>query len=90
MEMAKFTLLCRDLIINHVEKDTLEKLEKSSSTRNVIFDMLTIGVNVVGTEVYQNIAAWLLTVPEEKLKTITFGDALKGAGDYIDETGYLV
>lgn len=85
-----FMLIHRDLVVNHVEKDTLEKLEKSSKIRNLVFDALTIGVNVVGTDAYQNVAAWLMTVPEEKLTTITFADAINGAGDYIDTTGYLV
>jgi hypothetical protein len=80
----------RGAILNHIEKDTLEKLEKSSRVRNVIFNELTVGVNVVGTEVYQDIAAWLLKVPEDKLKTITFRDAVKAVGDYVDRTGYLV
>jgi len=47
-------------------------------------------VNVVGTEVYQDIAAWLLKVPEDKLKKITVEDVMKGVGDYVDRTGYLV
>lgn len=85
-----FMLLHRDLILNHVEKDTLRELEKSSRVRKVIFDGLTVGVNVIDTEVYQNIAAWLLTVPEEKLKKITLEDVVKRIGNYIDETGYLV
>ncbi len=85
-----FMLMHRDLILNHIEKDTLEKLEKSSKVRNVVFNGLTVGVNVVGTEVYQDIAAWLLKVPEDKLKKITVEDVMKGVGDYVDRTGYLV
>lgn len=85
-----FMLLHEDLILNHVEKDTLKKLKKSSRVRRTIFKNLTVGVNVVNTDVYQNIAAWLLTVPEEKLKTITLEDVVKEVGSYIDETGYLV
>lgn len=85
-----FMLLHRDLILNHIEKDTLEKLEKSSKLRNLVFDNLTKCVNVVSTEAYQNIAFWLLTVPEEKLEKITFADVIKAVGEYIDETGNLV
>ncbi len=80
----------KGMVLVHVEKDTLEKLEKSSNMRKIIFDKLTIGVNVVSTESYQNVAAWLLTVPEEKLEEMTFEDAINGAGNYIDETGYMV
>lgn len=83
-------LLYKDLICNHIEKDTLERLLKSSKIRKTIFDNLTVGVNVVDTAAYQDIAVWLLTVPEEDLKKITLEDVLKGVGNYIDETGYLV
>jgi hypothetical protein len=82
--------LFEDLIWNHIEKDTLEKLKKSSKVRKLIFKNLTIGVNVIDTDAYQNVAAWLLTVPEEKLKMITLEDVVKEVGNYIDETGYLV
>lgn len=85
-----FMLLFEDLISNHVEKDTLEELNKSPDVRKVIFNNLTIGVNVIDTEAYQKIAAWLLTVPEDELKKITLEDVVKGVGNYIDETGYLV
>ena len=61
-------LLHEDLIKVHIEKDTLEKLEKSSDVRKTIFYNITVGVNVMGVESYQQVAAWLLTVPEKKLK----------------------
>jgi TRAP-type C4-dicarboxylate transport system permease large subunit len=85
-----FMLLYRDMMWNHVEKDTLKKLRNSSRIRKLVFDNLTIGVNVVGTDVYQNIATWLLTVPENKLRKITIEDVMKAVGNYIDETGNLV
>jgi hypothetical protein len=78
------------LIWNHIEKDTLEKLNKSSEVRKVIFSNLTVCVNVIDTDVYQNIAAWLLAVPEDELKELTFEDVVKSVGSYIGETGYLV
>ena len=85
-----FMLLFRDLIWNHIEKDTLGKLRKSSRVRKLIYDNLTIGVNVVGTDVYQNIATWFLTVPENKLRKITLEAVIKAVGNYIDESGNLV
>lgn len=85
-----FMLLFEDLISNHVEKDTLEELNKSSDVRKLIFNNLTVGVNVMNTKSYQDIAAWLLTVPEDELKKITLEDVIKGVGNYIDKTGYLV
>lgn len=45
---------------------------------------MTVGRNVTGTECYQNIAEWLLAVKEVKL------DVVKGVGEYIDESGYIV
>ena len=83
-------LLHEDLIKVHIEKDTLEQLEKSSDVRKTIFYNITVGVNVMGVESYQQVAAWLLTVPEKKLKKLTAEDVMKGAGNYIDDTGYLV
>jgi hypothetical protein len=85
-----FMLMYEDLIWNHIEKDTLEELNRSSDVRKLIFNNLTVCINVINTEVYQNIAAWLLTIPEDKLEKITFGDVIKNVGSYIDETGYLV
>ena len=83
-------LLHEDLIKMYIEKDTLERLEKSSKVRRIIFNMLTVGTNVMNTESYNDVAAWLLTVPEEKLKEVTMKDVVSGAGNYIDESGYLV
>ena len=82
-------LLHEDFIKIHIRKDTLEQLEKSSNTRRKLFDIITVGVNVVSVESYQKVASWLLTVPEEKLRKITIDDVLAGAGHYIDESGYL-
>jgi len=83
-------LLHEDMIWNHIEKDTLEELKKGSKVRKIIFNKLTVGMNVIDTKAYHDVAAWLLTVPEENLKMITFGDVIKGVGNYIDETDYLV
>lgn len=85
-----FMLLHEELILSHIEKDTLEEFEKSSDVRKTIFNNMTIGVNVVDMKAYQDVVAWLLTVPEEKLKEITFADVIKGVGNYMDGTGYLV
>lgn len=85
-----FMLLHEEMIWNHIKNDTLEELKKSSDVRKTIFNKLTVGMNVVDMCAYQDVATWLLTVPEEKLKKITIGDVVKGVGSYIDATGYLV
>lgn len=85
-----FMLLHEEMIWNHIEKGTLEELKKSSDVRKVIFNKLTVGVNVVDTNAYQDVASWLLKVPEENLKKITLEDVVKGVDSYIDTTGYLV
>ena len=77
------------LVYIRLKDDTRRRLESGSEVRRIVFENLTIGVNVIGTDVYQDVAAWLLTVPEENLKTITMEDAIKGAGEYVDESGRL-
>lgn len=83
-------LFFEGLVRNHLNKDTLEKFDKSSNMRKTIFNNLTLGVNVVSVGIYQDVAAWLLTVPEEKLKELTIEDVIENVGDYIDNSGYLV
>lgn len=83
-------LFFEGLVRNHLNKDTLEKLDKSSNMRKTIFNNLTLGVNVVSVGIYQDVAAWLLTVPEEKLKELTIEDVIENVGDYIDNSGYLI
>lgn len=85
-----FMLLYEEMIWNHIKKDTLEELKKSSDVRKLIFNKLTVGTNVVDMNAYQDVASWLLTVPEKKLNKITLEDVIKGVGNYIDGTGYLV
>lgn len=84
-----FMAMFPGLVYGHLKDDTIRQLESGSEVRRIIFEMLTIGVNVIGTDVYQDVAAWLLTVPEENLKTITMEDVIKGAGEYVDESGRL-
>lgn len=57
-----YMLLCEDFIKNRVEKGTLKELENSSEVRKAIFNNLTVGVNVISTESYQKIAAWLFGI----------------------------
>lgn len=51
---------------------------------------MTVGVNVKDTDVYQELAVWILKVPEEKLKKLTIKDVVKGVGEYMDMSGILV
>lgn len=85
-----FTSLFPELVYSRLEEDTRKQLETCSEVRRTIFEILTVGINVKSVEVYQNVAAWLLTVQEENLKKITLEDVEKGVGEYIDCTGYLV
>lgn len=72
-----------------LEEDTKKQIEESSDVRKIIFEKLVVGVNVSGTEAYQRVAAWLLKVPESKLKKLTIENVLEGVGEYMS-TGYLV
>lgn len=85
-----FAALFPELVYGYLKVDTRKILESSSDGRKIIFEKITVGVNVISIEVYQNIAEWLLTVPEENLKKITFEDVEKGAGEYIDGNGVLL
>lgn len=84
-----FAALFPELVYGYLKEDTRKILESSSDLRKEIFENITVGVNVISIEVYQNIAEWLLTIPEENLKKITFKDVEKGAGEYIDDRGLL-
>lgn len=85
-----FMAMFPGLVYNQLETDTRKQLEESSEVRRITFEKITVGVNVIGTDVYQKIGAWLLTVPEKKLKKLKIKDVVKGAGEYIDESGSLV
>lgn len=85
-----FCMFYEDLVKSHLQEDTLKKIENSSEVRKAIFIWLTVGVNVVSLDAYQDVAAWLLTAPEDKLKALTVRDVVEGAGEYIDGSGYLV
>lgn len=84
-----FMAMFPELVSGHLKGDTRKQLEKSSDVRRIIFERITIGVNVTSVEVYQNIVTWLLTLPEKRLKEMTIEDVTKGAGEYIDESGRL-
>lgn len=85
-----FVAMFPGLVYGHLEDNTRKEIESSSEVRKVIFEKLTVEVNVVGSDVYQQIATWLLTVPEEKLKELTIDDVVDGAGEYRDLSGYVV
>lgn len=84
-----FAALFPELVYGYLKEDTRKVLSSSSDVRKAIFEKITVGVNVISIEVYQSIAEWLLTVPEENLKKITFEDVEKGAGEYIDCSGIM-
>lgn len=85
-----FMALFPEIVYSHLREDTRKQLETGSEVRRIIFEMITVGVNVKSMEAYQDVATWLLTVPEKNLNKITLGDVEKGAGGYIDYTWHLV
>ena len=85
-----FMAMFPGLVYGRLEENTRKEIESSSDVRKTIFERLTVGVNVKDTDIYQELAAWLLKVPEEKLKKLTVKDAIKGVGEYIDMSGHLV
>lgn len=84
-----FMAMFPGLVYGRLEENTRKEIESSSKVRKVIFDKLTVGVNVNDTDVYQELALWLLKVPEKKLKKLTVEDATKAVGEYRDLSGYL-
>ena len=85
-----FTAIFPGLVYGRLEEGTRKDIESSSDVRRIIFDMLTVGVNVSDTDSYQKLAEWLLHIQEEKLKTLTIDDVVEGIGEYRDLSGYLV
>jgi hypothetical protein len=89
-EKMSFMAMFPGLVYGHLEENTMEEIESSSKVRRVIFERLTVGVNIDNTDVYQRLAEWLLKVKEEKLKKLTVEDVIKGFGEYRDLSGHLV
>ena len=85
-----FMAMFPGLVYSRLEENTRKEIESSSKVRRIIFEKLTVGVNVKDTDIYQELAKWLLTVPEKKLKKLTVEDTIKGVGEYIDMSGSLV
>lgn len=84
-----FMAMFPELAYVHLDENTRKQLESSSEVRKETFERIIVGTNVLSVEVYQSIAAWLLKVPEENLKKLTFEDVENGAGKCFDESGYL-
>lgn len=84
-----FMAMFPGLVYGRLEENTRKEIESSSDVRKIIFERLTVGINVRDTDIYQELAAWLLKVPEEKLKKLTVEDVIAGVGEYMDMTGYL-
>lgn len=85
-----FMAMFPGLVYCRLEDNTRKEIESSSEARRVIFEILTVGVNVDNTDIYQKLAEWLLKVKEEKLKKLTVEDVIKGFGEYRDLSGHLV
>jgi hypothetical protein len=85
-----FMAMFPGLVYGRLEENTMKELESSSEVRRVIFERLTVGVNINDTDIYQKLAEWLLKVKEEKLKKLTVEDVIKGFGEYRDLSGHLV
>ena len=85
-----FMAMFPGLVYSRLEDNTRKEIESSSEARRVIFEILTVGVNIDNTDIYQKLAEWLLKVKEEKLKKLTVEDVIKGFGEYRDLSGHLV
>lgn len=84
-----FMAMFPGLVYGHLEENTRKEIESSSKVRRMIFEKLTVGVNIYNTDIYQKLAEWLLKVEEEKLKTLTMEDVNKEFRNYRDLSGYL-
>ncbi len=85
-----FMAMFPGLVYGRLEENARKEIESSSDIRRVIFERLTVGVNIDDTNIYQKLAEWLLKVPEEKLKKLAVKDVIKGIGEYRDLSGHLV
>ena len=85
-----FMAMFPGLVYGRLEENTRKEIESSSEVRRVIFERLTVGVNIGDTDIYQKLAEWLLKVQEEKLKKLTVKDVIEGFGEYRDMSGHLV
>ena len=72
------------LVYGRLEEDTRKEIESGSNVRRIIFETLTVGVNVSDTDSYQKLAEWILKVPDTKLKVLTIDDVIEGIGEYRD------
>lgn len=84
-----FMAMFPGLVYGRLEENTRKEIESSSDVRRLIFERLTVGVNIYDTDIYQKLAEWLLKIEEEKLKKLTMKDVIKGIGEYIDLSGRL-
>lgn len=84
-----FMAMFPGLVYGRLEDNTRKEIESSSEVRRIIFETLTVGVNVDNTDIYQKLAEWLLKVKEERLKKLTVEDVIEGFGEYRDLSGYL-
>lgn len=85
-----FMAMFPGLVYGRLEDNTRKEIESSSEVRRIIFERLTVGVNIDNTDIYQKLAEWLLKVKEEKLKKLTVEDVIEGFGEYRDLSGHLV
>lgn len=85
-----FMAMFPGLVYCRLEEKTRKEIEDSSKARRMIFENLTVGVNISDTDVYQKLAEWLLKVKEEKLKKLTMEDVIKEFGEYRDLSGHLL
>ena len=71
----------------HVE-DKFKEIIRKDKVRNLVFDTLTVGVNVTSLSTYNEIAKVISET--ENPKTITLGEVIKQTGCYLDNSGTLV
>ncbi|MDD3474440.1 MAG: hypothetical protein PHP08_00870 [Candidatus Dojkabacteria bacterium] len=76
-----------DIHVRNIE--TIHKI-RDSEILSKVFDNLTIGVNVVSLESYNDIAEYISKLSIEEAKKITLSDVINNIGQYIDNSGRLV
>ena len=85
-----FMAMFPGLVYGRLEENTRKEIESSSNVRKIIFEKLTVGVNVSDPDSYQKLAEWILKVPEKKLKILTIDEVVEGIGEFRDLSGHLV
>lgn len=88
-----FMFVFEGMLENHIrDNDARKKITDEGKVNNPyknVFENLLIGVNIIHTDVIDDIAVYLSNLSEEEIEKITLEDVIKNVGNYIDTSGYL-